>query len=53
MEPNYHQLEFDTRLYLTHLDLFGDLYWCVWAEKHRNDNLAKQLINTTIHSMRK
>jgi hypothetical protein len=26
MEPNYHQLEFDTRLYLTHLDLFGDLY---------------------------
>jgi hypothetical protein len=26
MEPNYHQLEFDARLYLTHLDLFGDLY---------------------------
>jgi hypothetical protein len=26
MEPDYHQLEFDTRLYLTHLDLFGDLY---------------------------
>lgn len=26
MEPNYHQLEFDTRLYLTHLDLFGELY---------------------------
>ena len=26
MEPSYHQLEFDTRLYLTHLDLFGDLY---------------------------
>jgi hypothetical protein len=26
MEPNYHQLEFDTRLYLTHLELFGDLY---------------------------
>ncbi len=26
MEPNYHQLEFDVRLYLTHLDLFGDLY---------------------------
>ncbi|MBI9088138.1 MAG: M48 family metallopeptidase [Desulfobacterium sp.] len=26
MEPNYHQLEFDLRLYLTHLDLFGALY---------------------------
>lgn len=26
MEPNYHQLEFDTRVYLTHLDLFGALY---------------------------
>lgn len=26
MEPDYHQLEFDTRLYLTHLDLFGELY---------------------------
>lgn len=26
MEPNYHQFEFDVRLYLTHLDLFGKLY---------------------------
>lgn len=26
MEPDYHQLEFDTRLYLTHLSLFGELY---------------------------
>ncbi|MEJ8677290.1 M48 family metallopeptidase [Plesiomonas shigelloides] len=26
MEPAYHQLEFDTRLYLTHLDLYGKLY---------------------------
>ncbi|CNG84580.1 putative metal-dependent hydrolase [Yersinia kristensenii] len=26
MEPQYHQLEFDTRLYLTHLDLFGAIY---------------------------
>lgn len=26
MEPHYHQLEFDTRLYLTHLELFGTLY---------------------------
>ncbi len=26
MEPAYHQLEFDLRLYLTHLDLIGPLY---------------------------
>jgi len=26
MEPNYHQYEFDLRLYLTHLDLYGPLY---------------------------
>jgi len=26
MEPNYHQYEFDVRLYLTQLDLFGDIY---------------------------
>lgn len=26
MEPAYSQLEFDMRLYLTHLDLFGPLY---------------------------
>jgi predicted metal-dependent hydrolase len=26
MEPAYHQLEFDMRLYLTQLDLFGPLY---------------------------
>ncbi len=26
MEPSYHQLEFDLRLYLTYLDLFGELY---------------------------
>ncbi len=26
MEPDYHQLEFDTRLYLTHLDSHGPLY---------------------------
>jgi len=26
MEPDYHQLEFDMRLYLTYLDLFGQLY---------------------------
>lgn len=26
MEPSYHQLEFDTRLYLTHIDIYGKLY---------------------------
>ncbi len=26
MEPNYHQYEFDLRLYLTYLDLCGELY---------------------------
>lgn len=26
MEPNYHQLEFDTRLYLTYIDRIGPLY---------------------------
>ncbi len=26
MEPGYHQLEFDTRLYLTHVDIAGKLY---------------------------
>lgn len=27
MEPNYHQYEFDTRLYLTHLDASGQKLW--------------------------
>ena len=27
MEPAYHQLEFDVRLYLTHLDLSGERLW--------------------------
>ena len=26
MEPNYHQYEFDLRLYLTQMELFGDIY---------------------------
>ena len=26
IEPQYHQFEFDLRLYLTHLDLYGELY---------------------------
>lgn len=29
MEPDYHQLEFDVRLYLTHLDLRGERIWAV------------------------
>ena len=27
MEPNYHQFEFDVRLYLTHLELGGNKLW--------------------------
>jgi predicted metal-dependent hydrolase len=27
MEPDYHQLEFDLRLYLTHVDVVGKLAW--------------------------
>lgn len=27
MEPQYHQLEFDLRLYLTHVDAHGPLHW--------------------------
>ena len=27
MEPDYHQIEFDLRLYLTHVDLLGKLSW--------------------------
>ncbi len=26
MESDYHQLEFDTRLYMTHMELYGKLY---------------------------
>jgi hypothetical protein len=26
IEPNYHQLEFDMRLYLTHIELYGKLW---------------------------
>lgn len=33
MEPAYHQLEFDTRLYLTQMDLAGPLYLRNGAEK--------------------
>jgi hypothetical protein len=27
MEPDYHQIEFDLRMYLTHVDLIGKLEW--------------------------
>lgn len=27
MEPNYHQFEFDLRLYLTHIDMRGESLW--------------------------
>jgi hypothetical protein len=27
MAPNYHQLEFEVRLYLTHLDITGTRLW--------------------------
>jgi hypothetical protein len=27
MEPNYHQYEFDLRLYLTQLELSGERLW--------------------------
>ncbi|MES2913085.1 MAG: YgjP-like metallopeptidase domain-containing protein [Pseudomonadota bacterium] len=27
MEPNYHQYEFDLRVYLTHMDVAGKLVW--------------------------
>lgn len=29
MEPRYHQLEFEVRMYLTHLDLSGQRLWAV------------------------
>jgi hypothetical protein len=34
MEPAYHQLEFDLRIYLTHLDLAGPLYGINVREPH-------------------
>jgi predicted metal-dependent hydrolase len=32
MEPEYHQYEFDLRLYLTHLDLSGNALWSKHAD---------------------
>jgi predicted metal-dependent hydrolase len=31
MEPSYHQLEFEVRMYLTHLDVAGTRLWQVAA----------------------
>ena len=31
MEPNYHQYEFDLRVYLTHMDAVGKLQWPAMA----------------------
>ena len=28
MEPGYHQIEFEVRMYLTHLDVSGTRLWC-------------------------
>jgi predicted metal-dependent hydrolase len=39
MEPAYHQLEFDVRLYLTHLDLEGPLYREKPDMENKNENL--------------
>lgn len=38
MEPNYHQIEFDLRLYLTHVDLLGKLDWAGQANIKPNVN---------------
>jgi hypothetical protein len=27
MEPNYHQLEFEVRMYLTHMEASGERLW--------------------------
>ena len=33
MEPDYHQIEFDLRLYLTHIDLIGEVDWIGQRQK--------------------
>jgi UTP pyrophosphatase len=40
MEPNYHQIEFDLRLYLTHVDLLGKLDW---GANHLIKNCSPQI----------
>jgi predicted metal-dependent hydrolase len=37
MEPNYHQYELDTRLYLTQLDLSGERLWAAASDTVRPD----------------
>jgi hypothetical protein len=32
MEPRYHQLEFEVRVYLTHLEAAGAKLWCKDAD---------------------
>ena len=32
MEPSYHQLEFDVRVYLTHLELTGERLWATTSD---------------------
>ncbi len=44
MEPAYAQLEFDARLYLTHLDLFGALYRPEAATSERGTDCMKATI---------
>lgn len=40
MEPAYHQIEFDLRLYLTHVDLAGKLDW---GANHPIENCSPQI----------
>lgn len=40
MEPDYHQIEFDLRLYLTHVDLLGKLDW---GANHPIENCSTQI----------
>ena len=40
MEPNYHQLEFDLRLYLTHIDASGQKLWTSSAPSSREIPVA-------------
>ena len=43
MELDYHQLEFDMRLYLTYLDLVGKLYWIQFFQKLLSSFFARAL----------
>jgi len=41
MEPTYHQLEFDVRVYLTHLELTGERLWAVSASSDAAVGIAQ------------